>query len=251
MVRPIELGANVVVESATKWIGGHGTSIGGVIVDGGNFNWGNGKFPQFSEPSPGYHGLVFNDAFGEGNALGLPNVAFGVKARVEGLRDFGPAISPFNSFLLLQGLETLSLRVERTVENAFELAQWLEAKDEVVWVNYPGLKSNPEYDVATKYLNKGFGGVLSFKVKGGKENADKFVDKLNLVSHLANVGDSKTLIIHPSSTTHEQLSEADQKAAGVEPGLLRLSVGIENIKDLKNDLNHAFDQVFANNTVTV
>jgi len=251
LVRPIELGANVVVESATKWIGGHGTSIGGIIVDGGNYNWGNGKFPQFSEPSEGYHGLVFADAFGEGNALGLPNVAFGVKARVEGLRDDGPAISPFNSFLLLQGLETLSLRVERTVENALEIAEWLEAKEEVVWVNYPGLKSNPEYDLAKKYLKRGFGGVLSFKVKGGKENADQFVDKLNLISHLANVGDAKTLIIHPSSTTHEQLSEADQKSAGVEPGLLRLSVGIENVTDLKNDLNYAFDQVFVGNKVTV
>ena len=251
LVKPIELGANVVVESATKWIGGHGTSIGGVIVDGGNYNWGNGKFPQFSEPSQGYHGLIFNDAFGEGNALGLPNVAFGVKARVEGLRDFGPAISPFNSFLLLQGLETLSLRVERTVENAFELAKWLEAKEEVVWVNYPGLKSNPEYAVATKYLKRGFGGVLSFKVKGGKEHADKFINSVNLISHLANVGDAKTLIIHPSSTTHEQLNEADQRAAGVEPGLMRLSVGIENIKDLKNDLNYAFDQVFSNSKVPV
>jgi len=251
LVKPIELGANVVVESATKWIGGHGTSIGGIIVDGGNYNWGNGKFPQFSEPAEGYHGLVFADAFGEGNALGLPNVAFGVKARVEGLRDYGPAISPFNSFLLLQGLETLSLRVERTVDNALELATWLEAREEVVWVNYPGLKSNPEYPVASKYLTRGFGGVLSFKVKGDKENADKFVDSLNLISHLANVGDAKTLIIHPSSTTHEQLSEADQKAAGVEPGLLRLSVGIENVVDLKSDLNYAFDQVFAGNTVTV
>ena len=251
LVKPIELGANVVVESATKWIGGHGTSIGGVIIDGGNYNWGNGKFPQFSEPSPGYHGMVFADVFGEGNELGLPNIAFGIRARVEGLRDFGPAISPFNSFLLLQGLETLSLRVERTVDNALELATWLEQREEVVWVNYPGLKSNPEYEVATKYLKRGFGGVLSFKVKGGKENADRFIDNVNLISHVANVGDVKTLIIHPSSTTHEQLPEADQKAAGVEPGLLRLSVGIENIVDLKNDLNYAFDQVFSGNKVTV
>ena len=251
LVKPIELGANVVVESATKWIGGHGTSIGGVIVDGGNYNWGNGLFPQFSKPAEDYHGLVFADAFGEGNALGLPNIAFGIRARVAGLRDFGPAISPFNSFLLLQGLETLSLRVERTVDNALELATWLEAREEVVWVNYPGLKSNPEYDVATKYLKRGFGGVLGFKLKGGKENADLFVETLNLISHAANVGDAKTLIIHPSSTTHEQLPEADQKAAGVEPGLLRLSVGIENIVDLKNDLNYAFAKIFSETKVGV
>ena len=244
LVRPIELGANVVVQSATKWIGGHGTSIGGVIVDGGNYNWGNGKFPQFSEPSPGYNGLIFNEVFGEGNPLGLPNVAFGIRARVEGLRDFGPAISPFNSFLLLQGLETLSLRVQRTVDNALEIAKWLEAREDVVWVNYPGLESSPEHDLANKYLKNGFGGVLSFKVKGGKENADRLVDNVSLISHLANVGDAKTLIIHPSSTTHEQLSEEDQKASGVEPGLLRLSVGIEYIEDIKNDLEYAFQKAF-------
>ncbi len=245
LVRPIEHGANVVVQSATKWIGGHGTTIGGVIVDGGNFNWGNGKFPQFSEPSPGYHGLVFSDIFGEGNPLGLPNVAFGIRARVEGLRDFGPAISPFNSFLLLQGLETLSLRVQRTVENALEIAKWLESKDEVDWVNYPGLESSPEYKLSLKYLKRGFGGVLSFKVKGGKELADKVVDNVSLISHLANVGDAKTLIIHPSSTTHDQLSLEDQKAAGVEPGLLRLSVGIEHVSDIKNDLEQALKLAFA------
>jgi len=239
LVRPIDYGANVVVQSATKWIGGHGTSIGGVIVDGGNFNWGNGKFPQFSEPSPGYHGLNFWDTFGEGNPLGLPNVAFGLRARVEGLRDFGPAISPFNSFLLIQGLETLSLRVERHVENALKVAKWLEQHEEVVWVNYAGLESSPYHEVASKYLKNGFGGVLSFKVKGGRERADKLVDSLHLVSHLANVGDAKTLIIHPSSTTHEQLSLEDQKSSGVEPGLLRLSVGIEHIDDIIADLNQA------------
>lgn len=239
LVRPIDYGANVVVQSATKWIGGHGTSIGGVIVDGGNFNWGNGKFPQFSEPSPGYHGLNFWDTFGEGNPLGLPNVAFGLRARVEGLRDFGPAISPFNSFLLLQGLETLSLRVERHVENALKVAKWLEKHEEVIWVNYAGLESSPYNEVAKKYLKNGFGGVLSFKVKGGRERADKLVDSLNLISHLANVGDAKTLIIHPSSTTHEQLSLEDQKSSGVEPGLLRLSVGIEHIDDIITDLNQA------------
>lgn len=251
LVRPLEHGANVVVQSATKWIGGHGTSIGGIIVDGGNYNWGNGKFPQFSEPSPGYNGLVFSEVFGEGNPLGLPNVAFGIRARVEGLRDFGPAISPFNAFLLIQGLETLSLRVQRTVDNALEVAQWLEQKDEVVWVNYPGLKSSPEHSLAQKYLKRGFGGVLSFKVKGGKENADKFVDSLSLVSHLANVGDAKTLIIHPSSTTHDQLSPEDQKTAGVEPGLLRLSVGIEHILDIKKDLDNAFKATFVTSEASV
>jgi len=239
LVKPIEYGANVVVQSATKWIGGHGTSIGGVIVDGGNFNWGNGKFPLFSEPSEGYNGLNFWDTFGEGNPLGLPNVAFGIRARVEGLRDFGPAISPFNSFLLLQGLETLSLRVERHVENALKLAQWLEKHEEIIWVNYAGLESSPYHEIAKRYLKRGFGGVLSFKIKGGKERADALVDNLNLISHLANVGDAKTLIIHPSSTTHEQLSPEDQKASGVEPGLLRVSVGIEHIEDIIDDLSQA------------
>jgi len=241
LVRPLEHGANVVVQSATKWIGGHGTSIGGVIVDGGNYDWGNGKFPQFSEPSEGYHGLVFSDVFGIDNPLGLPNIAFGIRARVEGLRDFGPALSPFNSFLLLQGLETLSLRVQRTVDNALEVARWLEAHDQVVWVNYPGLESSPDHEIAKKYLKNGFGGVLSFKVKGGKEQADALVDQVQLISHLANVGDAKTLIIHPSSTTHEQLSEADQKASGVEPGLLRLSVGIEHVQDIIADLAQAIE----------
>ncbi|MFT4771825.1 MAG: O-acetylhomoserine (thiol)-lyase [Cryomorphaceae bacterium] len=239
LVKPISYGANVVVASATKWIGGHGTSIGGVVVDGGNFNWGNGKFPQFSEPSKGYHGLKFWNTFGEGNPLGLPNVAFGIRARVESLRDFGAAQSPFNSFLLLQGVETLSLRVERTVENALKLAQWLESHPEVEHVNYLGLKSSAHHELAKKYLTNGFGGVLSFKVKGGKERADSLVDNVQLISHVANVGDSKTLIIHPSSTTHDQLSETEQLAAGVTPGLLRVSVGIENIDDIKRDLENA------------
>ncbi len=239
LVRPIEHGANVVVESATKWIGGHGTSIGGVVVDGGNFNWGNGKFPQFSEPSEGYHGLKFWDTFGEGNPLGLPNIAFGIRARVEGLRDFGAALSPFNAFQLIQGIETLSLRVERTVENALKLAQWLENHPEVEHVNYLGLKSSAHHELAKKYLRNGFGGVLSFKVKGGKDQADSLVDNLKLISHVANVGDSKTLIIHPSSTTHDQLSETEQLAAGVTPGLLRVSVGIEHIDDITGDLNNA------------
>ena len=242
LVRPIEHGANVVVESATKWIGGHGTSVGGVIVDGGNYDWGNGKFPQFSEPSEGYHGLVFSEIFGYNNPLGLPNVAFGIRARVEGLRDFGPAPSPFNSFLLLQGLETLSLRVQRTVDNALFIAKWLEKQTEVEQVNYPGLESHEDHQNALRYLKNGFGGVLSFKVKGGKEQADKIVDAVQLISHLANVGDAKTLIIHPASTTHEQLSEEEQKAAGVEQGLLRLSLGIEHVNDIVNDLKQAFDK---------
>jgi len=240
LVRPIAYGANVVVASATKWIGGHGTSIGGVIVDAGNFDWSNGKFPQFTEPSEGYHGLKFWEVFGEGNPLGLPNVAFGIRARVEGLRDFGPALSPFNSFLLLQGVETLSLRVQRTVDNALELAQWLENHEEVEGVSYPGLASSPYHGLAQRYLTHGYGGVLSFKVRGGVERADAVVDNLRLVSHLANVGDAKTLIIHPATTTHEQLSASEQLKAGVHPGWLRVSVGIEHIDDIKADFENAF-----------
>jgi OAH/OAS sulfhydrylase len=243
LCRPLDHGANIVTASATKWIGGHGTSVGGVIVDGGNFNWGNGKFPQFSEPSEGYHGLNFWEVFGEGNPLGLPNIAFAIRARVEGLRDFGPSQSPFNSFLLLQGLETLSLRVERTTQNALALAEWLENHPKVKKVNYPGLKSSPYHELAKKYLRNGFGGVLSFEVAGDKEKATKVIDSLQLISHLANVGDAKTLIIQPSATTHQQLSDQEQLAAGVTPSLLRLSVGFEHIEDLKADLQQAFDQV--------
>lgn len=249
LFRPLEHGANIVVESATKWIGGHGTSIGGVIVDGGNYNWGNGKFPQFSEPSEGYHGLVFSDIFGVNNPLGLPNIAFIIRARVEGLRDFGASQSPFNSFLLLQGLETLSLRVQRHVDNALALAQWLEAHPQVESVTYPGLASSPYNALAKKYLKNGFGGVLNFSVKGTKENASKFIDSLQLASHLANVGDAKTLAIHPASTTHEQLSEAEQVAAGVSPNQVRISVGIEHIEDIKADFEQAFEKVFAKELV--
>ncbi len=249
LFRPLEHGANVVVESATKWIGGHGTTIGGVIVDGGNYNWGNGKFPAFTEPSEGYHGLKFWDVFGEGNPLGLPNIAFAIRARVEGLRDFGSSQSPFNSFLLLQGLETLSLRVQRHVDNALELAQWLEKHDLVEFVEYPGLKSSPYNALAKEYLPNGFGGILNFGVKGGKENASKFIDSLKLVSHLANVGDAKTLAIHPASTTHEQLGEEEQKAAGVAPNQVRISVGIEHIDDIKADLEQAFNKVFSKELV--
>lgn len=243
LFRPLEHGASIVVESATKWIGGHGTSIGGVIVDGGSYNWGNGKYPQFSEPSEGYHGLVFSDVFGVNGPFG--NIQFIIRARVEGLRDWGPALSPFNAFLLIQGLETLSLRVERTVQNAQALAEWLEAHPQVATVNYPGLKSSPNHEQAAKYLKRGFGGVLSFELKGSKEAATKLVDSLELISHLANVGDAKTLIIQPSATTHQQLSDAEQLASGVTPNLLRISAGIEHIDDIKADLAQAFAKISA------
>jgi len=239
LFRPIEHGANIVVESATKWIGGHGTSIGGVITDAGNFNWANGKFPQFTEPSEGYHGLKFWDVFGAPGPFG--NIAFIIRARVEGLRDYGSTLSPFNAFLLILGLETLSLRVQRHVDNALELAQWLSRHPKIEYVEYPGLTSSPYHELAVKYLKNGFGGVLSFKVKAGKEAADKLVNNLKLISHLANVGDAKTLIIHPASTTHQQLSEKEQLSSGVVPGVLRLSVGIENIQDIKNDIEQALN----------
>ncbi|HBH25355.1 MAG TPA: bifunctional O-acetylhomoserine aminocarboxypropyltransferase/cysteine synthase [Cytophagales bacterium] len=251
LARPIQYGANIVVQSATKWIGGHGTSIGGVIVDAGNYNWGNGKFPQFTEPSQGYHGLGFWETFGDNNPLGLPNVAFAIRARVEGLRDFGPALSPFNSFQLLQGLETLSLRAERTVQNALALASWLETHPLVSKVNYPGLKSSSAHVNAQKYLKHGFGGVLSFALKGDYEQAKAFVNNLELVSHLANVGDAKTLIIHPASTTHQQLSQTEQLKAGVEPTQLRVSVGIEHIDDIKEDFEKAFKKVEETSKVLV
>jgi O-acetylhomoserine/O-acetylserine sulfhydrylase len=245
LFKPFEWGANIVVESATKWIGGHGTSIGGVIVDGGNYNWGNGKFPQFTEPSEGYHGLKFWEVFGEGNPLGLPNIAFAIRARVEGLRDFGTSQSPFNSFLLLQGLETLSLRLERHVQNTQALAEWLEQHPLVEFVEYPGLKSSAYHELARKYLPNGYGGILNFGVKGEKEKASQLIDNLKLVSHLANLGDAKTLAIHPASTTHEQLSDEEQKTAGVAPNQIRISVGLEHIEDIKADLEQAFQKVFS------
>ena len=241
LFRPIEHGAAVVVESATKWIGGHGTSLGGVIVDSGKFNWGNGKFPAFTEPSESYHGLVFWDVFGVNGPFG--NIAFNIRARVEGLRDWGNTISPFNSFLLVQGLETLSLRLERHIQNTQALAEWLEKHPKVEYVNYPSLKSSKYNELAKKYFPKGAGAVLTFKVKGEPDNADKLIDKVKLLSHLANIGDAKSLIIHPSATTHEQLSLAEQKATGVEPGLLRVSVGIENIEDIKEDLAQALEKL--------
>ena len=233
IAKPIAHGADIVVASATKWIGGHGTSIGGVVVDSGNFDWRNEKFPLFTNPSPSYHGLVFSDTFGPDGPFG--NIAFAIRARVEGLRDFGAAQSPFNSFLLLQGLETLSLRVQRHADNALELARWLDARDDIVWVNYPGLEAHRSHATATKYLTNGYGAVLSFGVAGGYEAARAFIDSVHLASHLANVGDAKTLVIHPASTTHQQLSDAEQATAGVKADLVRVSVGIEHIDDIKAD----------------
>lgn len=242
LVQPIKHGANVVTSSATKWIGGHGTSIGGVIVDGGNFNWGNGRYPLFSEPSPGYHGLNFWEVFGTDGPFG--NIAFAIRARVEGLRDFGSSQSPFNSFLLIQGLETLSLRVERHNENALKLAEWLKEQDAVEWVNFTGLPEHEYHERAKKYLKTGhFGSVLTFGVKGGYDNAKTFINNVKLASHLANVGDAKTLVIHPASTTHQQLSETEQIASGVKPDLIRVSVGIEHIEDIKEDFKEAFSKV--------
>ncbi len=236
--RPFDFGADIITHSATKWIGGHGTSIGGVIVDSGKFNWGNGKFPIFTEPSPSYHGLKFWDVFGSPGPFG--NIAFAIRARVEGLRDIGAAISPFNSFLLLQGLETLSLRVERHNENALKLAQWLEKHPLVEWVAYPGLSSHPYHANAKKYLRNGlFGSILVFGIKGGAEAGKQFVNNVKLASLLANVGDAKTLVIHPASTTHEQLNQEEQLLSGVTADLIRVSVGIEHIEDIIEDFDEA------------
>jgi O-acetylhomoserine (thiol)-lyase len=244
LFRPIEHGADIVTQSATKWIGGHGTTIGGVVVDAGTFPWDNGNFPEFTEPNPSYHGLKFWEAFGPDGVLG-ENVAFALRARVEGLRDYGAAQNPFGSFQLLQGLETLSLRVERSCENALALARWLQRRDDVAWVGYPGLEDHPYHERAEKLLSNGFGAVLAFGVEGGKEAGQAFVENTELASHLANVGDAKTLVIHPASTTHQQLAEEEQVAAGVEPDMVRVSVGIEHIDDLKAD----FDQALAKTPV--
>lgn len=240
LVKPIEYGADIVVQSATKWIGGHGTSIGGVIVDSGNFDWGNGKFPLFTEPSPGYHGLNFNEVFGKDSQFG--NIAYIIRARVEGLRDFGPCVSPFNSFLFLQGIETLSLRVERHNSNALTLANWLNNHPQVEWVWYPGLKDHKWHENAKKYLRQNhYGSILSFGIKGGHEAGKKFINKVNLASLLANVGDAKTLVIHPASTTHQQLSTEEQISSGVTPEQIRVSVGIEHIDDIINDFEQALN----------
>ena len=239
LFQPLKHGAHIVVASATKWIGGHGTSIGGVIIDGGNFNWGNGKYPQFTEPSEGYHGLNFWNVFGTPGPFG--NIAFIIRARVEGLRDFGAAVAPFNSFLFLQGLETLSLRVERHNQNAIALAQWLQQHPKVEKVTYTGLPDSPYHELAKKYLTNGFGSVFTFDVKGGYDAAKKFINSLKLTSHVANVGDVKTLAIHSASTTHEQLTDAEQAASGVSKNSIRVSVGIEHIYDIKADFDQALN----------
>ena len=238
LCRPIDFGADIVVHSATKWIGGHGTTIGGVIVDSGKFNWANGNFPVFTEPSPGYHGLKFWDAFGAGSPMG--NIAFIIRARVESLRDLGPCQSPFNSFLLTQGLETLSLRIDRHCENAVALARWLKRDPRVEWVLYPGLEDHPYHGLAKKYLRPGhFGSIVVFGLKGGLEAGRALIDNVVLSSHVANVGDARTLVIHPASTTHEQLNEAEQAESGVSPGLVRISVGLEHIDDITEDFDVA------------
>lgn len=232
LLRPIEYGANIVIHSLTKYINGNGTSLGGIIVDAGTFDWTNGKFPEFTEPSAGYHGLVYSEAIGP--------AAFIAKVRIEGLRDYGGALSPFNAFQIIQGLETLELRIKKHSENAFELATWLEQQPEVNWVNYPGLESSKYRDLAKKYLPEGQSGIVTFGVEGGYESAKKVADNTKLFSLLANIGDTKSLIIHPASTTHQQLSDESQEATGVTKDLIRLSVGIENIDDLKADLKEAF-----------
>ncbi|KAK3804935.1 MAG: O-acetylhomoserine/O-acetylserine sulfhydrylase [Benniella sp.] len=231
LIRPFEHGADIIVHSATKWIGGHGTTVGGVIVDSGKFHWANGRFPDFTEPSEGYHGLRYWETFG--------NLSFAIKVRIEGLRDLGASANPFASFLLLQGLETLSLRVQRSVDNALALAQYLENHPSVAWVSYPGLTSHPSHEYAKKVLDHGFGAVLSFGIKGGPEGGARFVDSVKLASHLANVGDAKTLVIAPAATTHQQLTDAEQLASGVTKDLIRVSVGLEHIDDIKADFNQA------------
>ena len=233
LCQPLKHGADIVVHSATKFLGGHGTSLGGVIVDGGRFDWRNGNFPEFTEPHPSYHGAILADIAGE--------AAFAVKARIEGLRDFGPALSPFNAFLLLQGIETLPLRLERHGQNALGLARWLKAHPKVAWVNYPGLEDHPSYSLAKRYFRAGagFGGILTFGVKSGLEAGKKVINGVQLFSRLANVGDAKSLIIHPASTTHQQLSTEERLATGVTDDLIRLSVGLEHVDDLKEDLDQA------------
>ena len=236
LLRPIEYGANIVIHSLTKYINGNGTTLGGVIIDAGNFDWTNGKFPEFTEPSAGYHGLVYSEI--------LKEAAFIAKARLEGLRDFGGALSAFSAFQILQGLETLEIRIKKHSENALYFAKWLQNREEVAWVNYPGLEDSAYFDLAKKYLPEGQSGLVTFGVKGGYETAKKVVDSVKLFSLLANFGDTKSLIIHPASTTHQQLSVADQTSTGVSQDLIRLSVGLENLEDLKSDLEQAFERVF-------
>jgi O-acetylhomoserine (thiol)-lyase len=237
--RPFEWGANVVVHSSTKYIGGHGTSIGGIVVDGGNFDWGSGRFPGFTQPDASYHGLVHWDAFKSFPPAGGANVAYILKMRLQLLRDVGACLSPFNAFLMLQGVETLHLRMARICENAQKTAEFLAAHEKVAWVNYPGLKTSPSHGVAKKYLSGGFGGLLGFGVKGGYEAGRKFIEGCKLFSHLANIGDAKSLAIHPASTTHSQLTADEQKSSGVSPDYIRLSLGIEDFADLQADLEQA------------
>ncbi len=237
LVRPIDFGADILANSATKYIGGHGTSIGGVIVDSGKFKWNNGNFPEFTESDPSYHGIVYWDAFG--NIPGLGNLAFILKIRVTLLRDIGAALSPFNSWLFIQGLETLPLRQQRHSENALHVAQWLKSHPLVNWVNYPGLEDSLNYPLASKYLKKGFGGIVGFGIKGGLDSGKKFINSVQLLSHVANIGDSKSLVIHPASTTHQQLSKREQEATGVTGDYVRLSIGIENVEDIKADIEQA------------
>ena len=241
LVRPIEHGADIVVHSATKFIGGHGNSIGGSIVDSGKFSWNNGKFPELTDPDPEYHGLKYWDTFSAFPGLG--NVAFVFKVRLQLLRDTGAAISPFNSFLLLQGLETLHLRIQRHSENALKVAQYLSNHPKVSWVNYPGLPDHPSHELASKYLKGGYGALIGFGVKGGVEAGKQFINSLKLFSHVANIGDSKSLVIHPATTTHQQLTPAEQEATGVKPDYIRLSVGIEDIEDIISDLEQALEKV--------
>ncbi len=243
LVRPIEYGADILATSATKFIGGHGTSIGGVIVDAGKFNWGNGKFPEFTEPDPSYHGLKFWDVFG--NFPGLGNVAFILKARVQLLRDIGATLSPFNSFLFLQGLETLTLRQKRHSENALAVAKFLQKHPLVNWVNYPGLEDHPSHKTAAKYLKGHCGAILGFGIKGGLEAGKKFINSVKLLSHLANIGDAKSLVIHPASTTHQQLTRQEQEATGVTEDYIRLSIGIEDAEDIKEDIDQALRKAAA------
>ncbi|MCZ3365090.1 MULTISPECIES: O-acetylhomoserine aminocarboxypropyltransferase/cysteine synthase family protein [Methanobacterium] len=241
LLRPIEHGADVVVLSATKYVGGHGTSIGGVIVDSGNFNWGNGKFPQFTEPDPSYHGLKYWETFGDFPELG--NIAFTIRARVLLLRDLGPTLSPFNAFQFLQGLETLELRVKKHAENALAVAKHLQKHPKVAWVNYPGLEDNVNHKIASKYLKQGYGGLVGFGVKGGLEAGIKFIENVELFSHLANIGDAKSLVIHPASTTHQQLTKEEQECTGVTEDFVRLSIGLENVEDIIEDIDQALSKI--------